>query len=173
MKYFKPELWSGYNSDNNDEVKKAEEQWSKNDKEYTQVFEKIKERLPKGFLKIYLKEQGFHDYHLKNVEVIHGSEGYKNPISVSLEIQAGENIWNIIYKGVTKIRVDYEDENIKSHRARRLQRGFDDYGYDEFIEVDENTISHEILFASDATILVHFKKISIKRIKYRGNKSIL
>lgn len=70
-----------------------------------------------------------------------------------------------MYKGVTKVQIDYEDEKTKENKARRFQYGFDDYGYDEFLEVDENTLSHEILFDSDATILVHFKQISIKRVK--------
>lgn len=165
MKYFKPELWRGYNSDNKEEFEKAKVQWDKNNKEYAQVFEKVKQRLPKGFFKIYMKEHGFHDFHLKNFQVIHGSEGYKNPVSVSLEIEDGENTWNILYKGVTKVQINYQDEKAKEDKIRRFQYGFDDYGYDEFLEIDENTISHEILFASDATILVHFKQISIRKIK--------
>lgn len=51
------------------------------------------------------------------------------------------------------------------NRKRHFQYGFDNYGYDEFLEVDENILSHEILFASDATILVYFKYISIKKVK--------
>lgn len=50
---------------------------------------------------------------------------------------------------------------------RRVQYGFDDYGYNEFLEVDDNILSHEVLFASGATILVHFKKLSIRREEKR------
>lgn len=165
MKYFKAELWRGYNSDNKEEFEEAKMQWDKNNKEYAQIFEKVKERLPKGFLKIYMREHGFHDFHLKNFQVIHANEGFKNPISVSLKVDDGENTWNIMYKGVTKVQINYEDEKAKGNNIRRFQNGFDDYGYDEFLEVDENILSHEILFASDATILVHFRHISINRVE--------
>ncbi|WP_338552518.1 hypothetical protein [Paenibacillus sp. KS-LC4] len=35
-------------------------------------------------------------------------------------------------------------------------RGMDDWGYDELLMMDEKTISHEILFASGSTFLIHF-----------------
>jgi hypothetical protein len=164
MKYFKAELWRGYNSDIKDEVEEARVQWEKNNKEYASLFEKVKQRLPKSFLKIYMREHGFYDFHLKNLKVIHGSEGFKNLISVSIEIGDEEKTWNIMYKGVTKVQINYEDENAQENNKRRFQYGFDDYGYDEFLEVDDNILSHEILFASDATILIHFKHISINKV---------
>lgn len=74
MKYFKADLWRGYNSDIKEEFDEAKAQWDWNNKEYARIFEKVKERLPKGFLKIYIREHGFHDYHLKNFLVIHVSE---------------------------------------------------------------------------------------------------
>lgn len=163
MKYFKPELWDGYNSDIKEEFEEAKMQWEKNNKEYAQIFQHVKQRLPKTFLKIYMKEKGFHDYHLKDFQIIHGREGFKNPIAVIIEIENGENTWHIIYKGVTKIAVNYKDEQVNESSKRRFQYGFDDYGYDEFLEVNDKTLSHEILFASGATILVHFKNISIKK----------
>lgn len=165
MKYLKAELWRGYNSDSKEEFEETKAQWEKNSKEYALIFEKVKERLPKGFLKIYMKEHGFHDYNLKNFQVIHAKEGFRNPIAVSIKIEDGKNTWNIMYKAVTKVQVNYEDEQAKENIKRRFQYGFDDYGYNEFLEVDEKILSHEILFASGATILVHFKHISINRVK--------
>lgn len=75
MKYFKAELWRGYNSDIKEEFDEAKMQWKKNNKEYALIFEKVKERLPKSFLKIYMGEHGFHDFHLKNYQIVHESEG--------------------------------------------------------------------------------------------------
>lgn len=164
MKYFKAELWRGYNSDNKEEFENSKAQWNKNNKEYAQIFEKVKGRLPKGFLKIYMREHGFHDFHLKNFQIINEREGYRNPVSVSIEVEGGESIWNILYKGVSKVQINYEGKNTRG-KVRCFQYGFDDYGYDEFLEVDEMTLSHEILFASDTTILVYFRQISIKRVK--------
>ncbi|MEG1255469.1 hypothetical protein [Clostridium sp.] len=71
MKYFKSELWRGYNSNIKEEFEETKVQWEKNNKEYASIFEKVKQRLPKAFLKIYMREYGFHDFHLKNLKVIH------------------------------------------------------------------------------------------------------
>lgn len=56
------------------------------------------------------------------------------------------------YKSITKFNINYENEI-------EARRGFDDWGYDEFLPVDEQFLSHEILFASGATILIHFKNL--------------
>ncbi|MEC0248191.1 hypothetical protein P4H65_20550 [Paenibacillus chitinolyticus] len=56
------------------------------------------------------------------------------------------------------MKIDFETEELQGD----YQRGFDDFGYQEFLEVDENTISHEILFASGAQVLIHFQRHSIR-----------
>lgn len=161
MRYFTNELWNGINSNSEDERKKAELQWDKNDKEYYEIFKIVKGLLPKKFMKIYEQEYGFHDYKLRNFEVIHGEEGYVDPVKFSIVITNGDNVWNIVYKKIKKISINYEQQSDMIKRKKRVYEGFDDYGYDEFFQIDEKTLSHEILFASGATILVHFEKISI------------
>lgn len=166
MKYYKKELFTRYNSFITEDAIEAKNEFKKMDCEYIKEFDVVKERLPKTFLKIFTKECWFHDYHLKNFQIIHGKEGFSNPISVSLQLCNRENAWEIIYKGVTKVQIDYEDENYtEKNKRREFQYGFDDYLEGEFLQVDDVTISHEMLFASFATILIHFKRISIKRIK--------
>ncbi|AJA46847.1 hypothetical protein CPAST_c07470 [Clostridium pasteurianum DSM 525 = ATCC 6013] len=165
MKYFTDELWCGINSESEKERESASDKWEINLEEYCNIFENVKKLLPKKFLKIYMDQEGFHDYNLKNFEIIHGENGYKDPVSVSIVISNKEHTWNIIYNKIKKIAINYEQEFDIYERKRRKYRGFDDYGYDEFFQIDEKTLSHEILFASGATILVHFEKISIVEIK--------
>ncbi|SMC26746.1 hypothetical protein SAMN02745134_02925 [Clostridium acidisoli DSM 12555] len=117
-----------------------------------------------------MKEEGFHDYNLKNFQVIHGRSGYKDPVAVSIVITDTEHTWNILYNKIKKVAINYEQETEGFERKRKEYRGFDDYGYDEFFQIDEKTLSHEILFASGATILVHFQKISITKIKTTINE---
>lgn len=164
MRYFTNELWNGINSDSEEEREKADLQWEKNDNEYYEIFKTVKKLLPKKFLRIYEQEYGFHDYELKNFEVIHGEKGYKDPVSVSIIIANGEKMWNILYKKIKKISINYQQQPDVLKRKKRIYEGFDDYGYDEFFQIDEKTLSHEILFASGSTILVHFEKISINEI---------
>ena len=164
MKYYLNTLWKGINSDIKEEREKADLQWKKNDEEYTKVFDKVKNKLPKKFLKIYMKEYGFHDYHIKDFEIINEKSGYKDPVTVKIIITNGINTWDITYKKIKKIVVNYEQEpDLFPGMGRRFYGGFDDYGFDEFFEIDDKVLSQEILFASDATILIHFEKISIKK----------
>ena len=162
MKYYTYELWSGGYDCYKEQKEKVHLQWIKNDEEYSKIFVTVKELLPKKFMKIYLKEHGFHDYQLRNFEIIHGKEGYIDPVAVSMDITDGYNSWNIVYKKIKKISINYEQDIDNS--KRRLYSGFDNYGYDEFFQIDEKTFSHEILFASGATILIHFEKIQINKI---------
>lgn len=60
--------------------------------------------------------------------------------------------FKITYKCIKKYSVNYEECEGLGDR-----RGFDDWGYDEFLPIDEQTLSHEILFASGSTMLIHFK----------------
>jgi len=164
MRYFTDELWKGINSDSKEEREKSNLQWDKNDEEYYKIFEKVEKLLPKKFLKIYKQEYGFHDYELKNYEVIHGKQGYKDPVAVNIVISNTEKTWNIGYEKIKKIVINYElQPDVFGRKRRREYRGFDDYGYNEFYQINEKTLSHEILFASGATILVHFEKISINK----------
>lgn len=165
MKYFTDELWRGINSESVEERESASTKWDNNLEEYCQIFEKIKKLLPKKFLKIYMEQEGFHDYNLKNFEIIHGEIGYRDPVAVSIVITNTEHTWNISYNKIKKIAINYEQESDICERKRKKYRGFDDYGYDEFFQIDEKTLSHEILFASGATVLVYFQKISIVEIK--------
>ena len=165
MRYFTDKLWSDINSESQEVREKANLQWEKNDEEYYKIFENVKEKLPKKFLKIYRQQYGFHDYELKNFEIIHDDKGHKDPVAVNIIISNPEQTWSISYEKIKKIQINYElQPDIFGRKRRREHRGFDNYGYNEFFEIDEKTLSHEILFASGATILVQFEKISINKI---------
>lgn len=158
MKYFKDELWTKFNSDiSKEEYTNATEEWEKNSHEYSLIFERVKQKLSQKFLKIYLSNYGFHDYRLVKFNIIHQKYGVLNPISLSIIITDGDNIWEIKYKNIRKVNVNFENGNDEFNK----RRGFDDWGYDEFLEVNENTLSYEILFASGANILIHFKNNNI------------
>ncbi|MCT8976979.1 hypothetical protein N4T77_10220 [Clostridium sp. CX1] len=166
MKYYTSELWRKLNSDSDEEREDAKKQWTKNSKEYGERFEKLKYKLPKRFLQIFMKEYGFHDYYLTDLQIIHETPGYRNPVKVILTITDTEKSWNIIYHGIKDIDVKYTSEPyVRPGKTKKYYDGFDIYGYNEFNEVDEETLSHEILFASGATILVSFRKISIKKVE--------
>jgi hypothetical protein len=113
--------------------------------------------LPKKFLDVYVKENGFHDWKLKKLDIIHSSYGTKNPVEVNILI-SDDDLYKITYSGIKKIEISYKEDIDE-------RRGFDDWGYCEFLPVNDKIFSHEILFASGASIQIHFSKISIKRVK--------
>ncbi|WP_315122428.1 hypothetical protein [uncultured Clostridium sp.] len=156
MRYFTDELWSKLNSDSQKEYEKASLEWDKNNKVYSEIFESVKNRFSKKFLKTYLSNQGFHDFQIKNIVLTHKEYEFKNPISLDIYVTDSINTFKITYKCIRKLNVNYAEVEGWGER-----RGFDDWGYDEFLPVDEQTLSHEILFASGSTILIHFKNGNI------------
>ncbi|WP_035294319.1 hypothetical protein [Clostridium sp. KNHs214] len=156
MRYFTNELWSKINSDSQKERDEADFEWDKNNKAYSEIFDLIKVRLSQKFLRTYLSNHGFHDFQIKNIVLTHKEYGFKNPISLDIYVTDSVNTFKITYKCIKQFCVNYEE--IEGWAARR---GFDDWGYDEFLPVDEQTLSHEILFASGSTILIYFKNNNI------------
>lgn len=161
MKFFTNELWDMLNSDNANERNIARQQWDENSSKYSGVFENVKKMPPKNFLKVYYANYGFHDYQLVKFDILNDSMTRRKAVNANLIIGDGENTWNISYKNISKISIEYNYVNPEFQH----NYGFDDYGYDEFIEVDKEIISHEILFASGATLLIHFRKISVVKVK--------
>ena len=156
MKYFRNDLWSKINSESENERVKAESEWNKNNKAYCEIFETIKVRLSQKFVKTYLSNYGFHDFQIKNLVLNHKQYGYKKPISLDIYITDGVDTFKITYKCIKKFNISYE-----ACEGWLERTGFDDWGYDEFLPIDEQTLSHEILFASGSTILIHFKNGNI------------
>ena len=95
---------------------------------------------------------------------MHGKYGYVDPVKVSLIIYNESNEWQIDYVGIEKISLNYKKIESENLQYKQFQYGFDDFSYDEFFEVNDEIISHEILFASGAVFLIYFKKILIKKL---------
>ena len=157
MKYFTEELWSKFNSGDPQISNEADIQWQANAKAYQEMFKSLGNRFSKKTFEL-LSKNSFHDLQLVNLQIIHGRYGLEYPVSVILSIGNREKLWHLQYKKVMKLQIDYEPENFVEGR------GFHDWGYDEFIAIDDDALSHEILFASGAKILIYFinKGLSIK-----------
>lgn len=168
MRFFSNELCEEINSGVKERREAAEKIWNKNVKEYNILFNKVKCRLSKKFLKIYEKEDNFHDYKLKGISIIQGKYGFTNPIRISLVIYNEINTWQLDYTKIEKISIDYNKVDDIPSRTKEFYVGFDDFSYDEVLEVNDKILSHEILFASGTILLIHFNKIFIKKIKSRN-----
>ncbi|KOF55782.1 MULTISPECIES: hypothetical protein [Clostridium] len=164
MRYFTDELWEEINCGVKERREIAEKKWDKNAEEYRAVFNNIRYRFSKKFLKIYEKEANFHDYKLKEIKINHDKYGFKDPVKISLIINNEINTWQMDYTKIKKISLNYNKIGDILSRNKEFYVGFDDLSYDEFLEVDDKTLSHEILFASGATLLIKFEKLFIKKL---------
>lgn len=155
MRYFTYELWLKLNSNSQIECEEASLKWERNMKSYSEIFETVKTRLPKKFLKLYLDNQSFCDFQVKNI-VLAQKSGNKNPVSVDIYVTDSVDTFKITYERIKKLCISFEESNHCEGRG-----GFDDWGYSEIWPVDEQILSHEILFASGTTILIHFQNDDI------------
>ena len=153
MKYFTYELWKSFNSLDKIVRDKVNVEWKANTELYVEEFKKIESRFTKNFLKVLRDNDYFHDFSLNGFVVQRNS---KNKFSkVILQLTNGGSNYELIYNDVMKLNVNYSTD------ANELgfDNGFSTYGYNEFLEVSDKLLSHEILFSSGATILVWFTKI--------------
>lgn len=151
MQYFTDELWTNINSEDNNTKLMAQEQWNRNVEAYMIRFRSLKSRFSKKTYDIFSKKS-FHDYRLKDIRICHKESGNTNPITVIVVLTNKEEVWTVTYKKVSKIAINY----VEKKTFRNYQRGFDDLGYTELLDIDKDTLSHEILFASGAIFMVQF-----------------
>lgn len=155
------DLWERVNSKAEAERIKAELEWDKNDKNYAKTFQSLKNRFSPELLKIYMDNHGFHDFYLVDINIVNEKLGLKKPIQIKITVTDSQKVWEITYNGIKQLLINYNLNN----KPLGFGKGFSSWGYDEFLEVDERTLSHEILFASGASIRILFEKIKIKEVK--------
>ncbi|NBI28433.1 hypothetical protein [Chengkuizengella marina] len=130
-----------------------------NQLKYRERFNTLEGRLNKKVFQFF-KNRTFHDYKLFKFELEHGMNGDKYPINIKILLTSYDlDIWELHFKGVSKLQTNYVEDSFSS--------GFEDWIYEELLDVDENTLSFEVLFASEASILIHFKNkmLSIRQLK--------
>lgn len=164
MKFFKPELWAKINSEIEQEREEAELEWDRNDKLYSESFKMIKKYLPENYLTVYKNNYGFHDCLLTNIEIIKKPDDFGGSISVYLKILKGSQNWLVRYGHVTKFYYSFFAEDELSFFPGINNNAWDEWGYDEFSCVEEQTLSHEILFSSGRTIMIYFRNISVENL---------
>lgn len=153
MKYFTDELWSRMGGVSAKEREQTHIEWVHNCEAYWKVFETIKHRLSKKFLKVYSENDDFHDCDFLSFEVTQPQRWASDPVKVRIVISDGEFKWTLTYKQVKKAMMNYDSET-DEHMSKW---GVHTWGYDEFLPKDDAYLTHEVLFASGASILIEFK----------------
>lgn len=167
MKYFTKELWDGINSRNQAAAKAA---WDKNVVRYRASLGRLRPSLPSAAQRFFGRVS-LHDGFLLACSVGDGIDFVVSPIlraplpnrapTARLVVLTGDDRWiyELTYRNITRCIVDFSDTERSAHSRGR----FDSWGYDELSKGAKGHLRHEILFASDATILIEFGSFAFRR----------
>lgn len=144
MNYFTNELWEKFNSPDEEIRNLASNIWDLNSKLYNIEHEKVKGYLSDIALSRIIQNHGFHDWKLKEIIYLN----LESEVKLVLEEDTDE--WIIHYTDIKKIIISDYDKS-----------AYDSLGYDELLLNDDETLSHEILFASGETIKIVFTGLDV------------
>jgi len=167
MKYFKKEFWAAMNSDNKDEIAKADADWDRNLADYQKQLEQLRPRLSASASRFFSKV-GLHDGTLLSFSLGDALDSTEEiPISrrktrVRMKVTSGYNgaTYTLNYSGIRHIIVDFPSKNPLFYE---LGGSFGSWGYDELTDAGDGFFRHEILFGSGATITIEFQWFKYER----------
>jgi len=162
MRFYKTDKWVTYTSEDH-EMNNLWEEW---DKEYAKYFDVIKDKLPKGFIKLYYSNYGFHDFIISNISV---QNKWPNKIRIDIELHSdypmakkGGKVISLTYRGVNHYSMVAPEG--KQWSSKNMQ-----WLTSEFYLHDNGLWSHRIMCDGNCELVVFFKNISIKKIQRQSN----
>ncbi|WP_226669639.1 hypothetical protein [Metabacillus litoralis] len=168
MKYYLYDLHVALNMDNISEKENDfnDKQLQQNIARYQEIYKTLSDRLPSDVYQ-HFHSWGFHDYHLTKMELEHKSLvdlSVHFTLSSDVENKDQEKKWLLSFNKVSFYHFqhhNYDNEQSIFHKE------IDNWLYQEFLPIDNATLSFEVLFESGANILLHFPSnfVAIKRIK--------
>lgn len=139
----------------------TDQEWSEWDRAYADYFDTVVDKLPKGFMRQYYSNKGFHDFILTDI-CIHN----RNLNKITTEILLDSD-----YSGLGRSNKKYlltyrnvESYNISVLEDKRWSFGNMQWLSDEFYLREDGLWSHRIMCDGNCEIKLVFKKISIKKV---------
>jgi len=178
MKYFKKELWLGFNSAG--AYQNVDDEWMKNLNEYTIQLKNLENKLSKRNFNFFTKES-LHDGQIISINIkdimaerIKQRKPHKNiynPLTIEIEVinYEEDKIYFLKYASIRKMKIDSPSETPLFWRDGS---GLEDWGYDELTMPDEEYFRHEILLSSGSELLIEFKRFSYKVEKFKLEKPL-
>lgn len=167
MKYFKKELWAAFNSEDDEEYFRAEEEWARNVEEYRIQLDGLLPRLSANAARFFSKVS-LHDGTLLSFAVgdALGSTSklprMKRQTRVQMTVVSGNNgaTYTLNYSGIFRCSVDFPGSPTVFY-----EKGdpFGDWGYDELTDAGDGLFQHDILFECGATVSIVFTKFRYQR----------
>jgi hypothetical protein len=173
MKYFTKELWGAQSS-------QAWTQWAKNSKAYYAQLTKLRPRLTKSAWHFFSKVS-LHDGTL--LLFLTGDHISENPKSLKsrtwhwivnkrqpiVQLQVlHENLRTIYHLEYRELRkVVFDHPTLAPLDLRYKNPPIVDWGYAELTSANKESLRHEILFSSGASILIEFRRFSYKKVSVK------
>lgn len=157
IEFYKTNEWCSYY----DEPSYSDEEWKEWRNEYFKYFADIKEKLPKGFVKQYYSNGGFHDFIISHISIQNSK-----PNRIIIEILL-DGDYSGFGKVNNKILLTYRNvENYCINVPEGKQWFFNNMQWlsDEFYLREDGLWSHRIMCDGNCEIKLLFKKISIKKV---------
>jgi hypothetical protein len=171
MKFYTPQLWKDWNSDDDSTRRTAIKQADMNAVAYKRQLDDLRIRLGETNYHFFLEEE-LHDGRLMAFTVgdaidfdFYGGEKYDiNEHNTSVRIRLIGPYMNILYtldySEVRRVVFDYmTDEPLFAVLGDHIG----DWGYHEISAPDDDYFEHEILFASGTSVRIEFKKFQFQK----------
>lgn len=141
---------------------------------YWEQLRSLESRLSKSGFDI-LSKTSFHDAEVLAIQVTNlgtwGRRRIKDPTEVTIQLwHPNEYVYTLKYGGITSMdfalnwrRQTYIGLDGQEHFYQEDRGGIHDWLYDEITAYDDSYLQHEIGFASGATLLMVFRRLSCSR----------
>lgn len=175
MKYFTPDIWAGWQSDDDAVVRRAMQKWDRNLAAYRRHIHALAPRL--GAAGRFFIDHSLHDGHLLSFHITdyplknlrRRPRGYETAIVISVLGWVNDNtpyVYCLRYDDILDVEID-----AKNDLFAKLASRFGDWGYDELLRHGRTGFQHNILFSTGTEISIVFKRFRFRRWK-RSNHRI-
>lgn len=117
----------------------------------------------------FFHHSSFQCAHIYKIQLKNGfnpleeKQGKKDPTYIQMFIRHCEGrLYRVEWKGVTRFFFDYGHSGSKDSEG---ERGLDDWRCDEIFPLDENLLAHEIVLASETSILIYCRDIMLTELE--------
>ncbi len=166
MKYLEYNLWIDTNSDEENTRLTAIKKWEENANLYVGEYLETKKYLSKAFIKTYEDNFGYRGCFLSDLLLSSNSKNksdtaWRNLPTCKILLSDLIDMWQLTYYGLELL--DYHPATGKKN-SLALTNGYMAVEFSELLIVDKDKFSHELLFSNGTSLLIHFTKISAKKI---------
>lgn len=168
MKYFEYNLWAATSSEADSTRETALKAWKERARLYSEEYQKTREHLSKTFVKVYENNFGFRGCYLSdlllsgNTRIENVGSYIKGITTCKILLSDLVDSWQITYSGIEFINYQPASENdlwAAPNRYRILE-----FSELLILDIDNNKLSHEFLLSNGSTLLLHFTRVSVKKI---------